>query len=158
MRLLCNWVPPLAWTAVIFWGSSTPDLRATPVALLVLDRLAVLPGLDAISPFLCTFLSSPAAELLLRKTAHIAEFAILAYLVTRALSTPHPRDTGHQQHPVPLAGVLSLAYAVTDELHQYFVPGRSCRPEDILIDAVGISLGLILARKVDRKPRSSLRH
>lgn len=158
VHLLRNWVPPLAWMAVIFWGSSAPDLRATPVALLVLDHLAVLPGLEAISPFLGTLLSSPGAELVLRKTAHITEFAILAYLVTKALSTQHPRHTGHDRNPVPLAGVLSLAYAVADELHQHFVPGRSCRPEDILIDAVGISLGLILARKVFRKRGSILRH
>lgn len=151
MRLLCSWVPPPAWMAVIFWGSSTPDLRATPVALLVLDRLTVLPGLDAISPFLRSFLSSPVAELLVRKTAHIAEFAILAYLLARACPTSHPRNTGHQRHPVLLAGVLSLAYAATDELHQHFVPGRSCRLEDVLIDAIGISLGLVLARKVFRK-------
>jgi len=151
VRLLCNWVPPLAWTAVIFWGSSTPGLQATPVALLVLDRLAVLPGLDAVGPFVRTLLSSPGAELFLRKTAHIVEFAILAYLVTRALCTPHPRLTGYDRHPVPLAGALSLAYAVTDELHQHFVPGRSCRFEDVLIDAAGICLGLVLARKVYRK-------
>jgi len=45
--------------------------------------------------------------------------------------------------------VASVLYAASDEFHQSFVPGRSCRLLDVLFDATGaaIALGLIWRRK-----------
>ena len=40
--------------------------------------------------------------------------------------------------------VLGVVYAFTDEVHQYFVPGRSCDFLDFLTDAAGISAGIAL--------------
>jgi VanZ family protein len=74
-------------------------------------------------------------DLVLRKLAHAGEFAALGALLLRAL-----RDER-------LALVLGVAYAVTDELHQHFVPGRVASPLDVLIDAVGVALGVLLWRR-----------
>lgn len=152
-KLVWNWVPPIGWALVVFWGSATPSLRATPLALRLLERLAVLPGLRCVSPFLCSLLSSPLAETVLRKAGHIAEFAVLAYLVSRAIAISRQGDPlgtqTHRPYTRP-AGLLSLLYAFADEAHQRFVPGRSARLEDVVIDAVGIALGLFVARKVFR--------
>ena len=40
--------------------------------------------------------------------------------------------------------VCILAYAVTDEIHQAFVPGRACAPMDVLIDSAGAATGAAL--------------
>jgi NAD-dependent oxidoreductase involved in siderophore biosynthesis len=73
-------------------------------------------------------------DVALRKLAHVTEYAIFAFLVRRALAAP-------------AAFGLAVAYAMSDELHQSFVRGREGRPRDVAIDAVGIALGLLAARR-----------
>ena len=106
-RLLLLWLPVLAWAAVIFALSSIPSLSS---GLGVWDTV-------------------------LRKGAHLTEYAVLGALLLRALG----RDA-----PAFLAG---MAYAATDELHQHFVAGRHASPIDVGIDAVGVALGLLVWRR-----------
>ena len=40
--------------------------------------------------------------------------------------------------------IIGTGYAITDEWHQYFIPGRSAQVSDILLDAVGVLTGIIL--------------
>ena len=80
---------------------------------------------------------------MVRKAAHFCEYAILGFLLANAL----------RLH-IPLARACLVAIAcaslfgVTDELHQYFVPGRMCDPLDWLVDTLGASLGALVARAV----------
>lgn len=41
--------------------------------------------------------------------------------------------------------LLCMIYAITDEIHQYFVPGRSCELRDVLIDSSGALLGIFIS-------------
>ena len=102
------WLPALAWAALIFALSSIPDLGTG------------LGGWD----------------LVLRKIAHAAEYAILGALLVRA--------TGRSG----LAFALGTLYAVSDELHQSFVPGRLGSPLDVAIDAAGVAVGVVLWQSV----------
>jgi VanZ family protein len=77
-------------------------------------------------------------DLVLRKVGHAAEFAVLGALLLRAL-----RDEW-------VALAAGIAYAVTDEVHQHFVPGRVGAPVDVAIDAVGVGLGVLLWRRYRR--------
>ena len=72
------------------------------------------------------------------KGYHVLEFAVLYVLVRSAYQVLGRR------HWIP--AVLCLAYAATDEFHQHFVHDRGGRWTDVLIDAGGICLGLILLR------------
>jgi VanZ family protein len=74
-------------------------------------------------------------DLVLRKLAHGVEFAVLGALLLRALRDELP------------ALVAGIAYAVTDELHQHFVPGRVGAPLDVLFDSVGVALGIAVWRR-----------
>lgn len=69
-------------------------------------------------------------DLVVKKGAHVLAYALLAVLAGRALPRP-----GY-------AILWSLAYAVSDELHQRLVPGRVGSPVDVLIDGLGILLGV----------------
>jgi VanZ family protein len=109
-RVLSAWLPVVAWAGLIFTLSSIPDLGTG------------LGGWD----------------LVLRKLAHSAEFAILGILLLRALERP------------ATAFLLGTAYAVSDELHQAFVPGRLGSPLDVLIDTVGVALGITLMLRLRR--------
>lgn len=47
-----------------------------------------------------------------------------------------------------------MMYATSDEIHQYFVPGRACMVEDVFIDTLGIVLGILLimlCRRITKK-------
>ena len=73
-------------------------------------------------------------DTVLRKLAHTVEYAVLGALLLRAVAN------------VPLAVALGTLYAVTDEIHQAFVPGRLGSPVDVAIDAVGVLCGVALWR------------
>lgn len=68
------------------------------------------------------------AHLLIRKGAHFTEYAVLAMLVANALRM-------RQKWWIPIA--FCALYAISDEIHQYFVPDRACRLLDVCIDTAG---------------------
>ncbi|HEY8778093.1 MAG TPA: VanZ family protein [Gaiellaceae bacterium] len=103
-RLLTVWLPVVVWAAVIFTFSSILNLST---------------GLGT-------------WDTILRKGAHVTEYAVLGGLLYRALG----------REPVALA--TGIAYAATDELHQHFVRGRHASPVDVAIDAVGVALGMLV--------------
>ena len=73
---------------------------------------------------------------LVRKLAHFTVFAILGALSFAAFSVDlSPRRA------FPAALILGVARAVLDEVHQAFVPGRSCELRDVCIDSAGVLLG-----------------
>ena len=74
-------------------------------------------------------------DLVLRKLAHATEYAILGALLLRALRHPN------------WAVALGIAYAISDEIHQSFVPGRQGSPLDVLIDSAGVIAGVVLAAR-----------
>jgi VanZ family protein len=103
-RVLTIWLPVLLWAAVIFTLSSIPSL-STGLGLW---------------------------DTILRKGAHVTEYAVLGALLYRALG---------REVPALAAGIASAA---TDELHQHFVRGRHGAPIDVAIDAVGVALGMLV--------------
>lgn len=130
MLLLARLVPALLWMGLIYRSSATPGLRSLPLV----QRLGLLP--PDLSPEVAWWL-----EMLLRKSAHMLAYAILAVLLAWALSARLPRRTA-----LWAALVAALLYAVTDEVHQAFVPMREGRLLDVVIDGVGAALGLLLLR------------
>ena len=75
-----------------------------------------------------------------RKSAHFTAYMILGTLSTSALLTHNIKKT--------TMSILSLGicflYAVSDEIHQVFVPGRAGRFSDVMIDTSGAVLGILL--------------
>ena len=75
-------------------------------------------------------------DLLISSTAHVFLFGLLALLLGWAMA---PYRWG-----LPLALLLTVLYALSDEFHQAFVPGRHPDPLDLACDALGAVLGLAL--------------
>ena len=84
-------------------------------------------------------------DLLTKKGAHFSEYFVLAMLLYRALRA---RPSGWRG--LPLAFAISLAYAVSDEFHQRFVPGRTPSHWDVGIDAVGSLTALAVLNRFSR--------
>lgn len=78
---------------------------------------------------------------LVRKTAHFTEYAILGGLFFLNLRNT-PLDL--IKRPLAMSILFSFLYAITDEIHQIFVPGRSAQFQDVLIDTIGASFGAII--------------
>ncbi len=79
------------------------------------------------------------------KLLHLVEYAILGYLIARAArnaSSPQLRT-----HFRIFAVCVAVLYGLTDEFHQYFVPGREADSLDLLADGAGAFLGQILLRR-----------
>ena len=91
---------------------------------------------------------------IVRKGAHFAEYTILGGFLVPAVTEWMAVD----KTPVPdsvrsiriISWLVGTLYAVTDEIHQYFVPGRSCELRDIGIDSCGVLAGVMIVSIVMR--------
>ena len=129
-RFLRYWLPPLVWALVIFVGST--------------DLMSAQQTSRFIAPFLQWLVPDIAPETIrtiqfgLRKAAHVAEYAILAALLLRAVRGDR-REL--RWHDAALAVVIAAVGAALDEYHQSFVASRTGSPGDVLIDLCGAVLG-----------------
>ena len=87
-------------------------------------------------------------DVVLRKLAHLTEYALLFLLWAFAL---------RGRRRLARAAAIAIAYAVTDELHQTTVDGRVGSPVDVLIDTAGVALAA-LALHARRRRRVRARH
>jgi len=110
-RAASLWVPVVLWAGLIFGLSSIHSLATD----------------------LGTW------DLVLRKLAHVTEYAVLGLLLLRALGREWP------------ALVVGVVYASTDEIHQHFVAGRHGAAYDVAIDAVGVLIGVYVLPRAARR-------
>ena len=77
---------------------------------------------------------------IVRKTAHFLEYFALGTLLAGVAAT-YDKNFVIKFVAAQIVGVL---YAVSDEVHQYFVPGRACRFLDVCIDSVGCMCAVVV--------------
>lgn len=83
-------------------------------------------------------------QLVIRKSAHLTEYAILALLVLRARRQPMRGERSPWRHTDAFFSFsVAALFAATDEWHQSFVPSREGKFVDVLIDSTGAALGLL---------------
>ena len=80
-------------------------------------------------------------QFIVRKGAHFTAYAILGGLCFANLRAFNKFKL---KSNFLIALVISALYAASDELHQYFVPGRSCEFRDVMIDSCGALTGIIV--------------
>ncbi len=89
------------------------------------------------------------------KMAHIAAYAVMGFLFARALRVQWNPSWAQL---IFYSVLISTLYGMSDEAHQYFVPGRHCSGWDLLADFVGASLGgfaYVLSRRLPRLKSSN---
>jgi VanZ family protein len=139
-RRFIFWAAVLIWMVLIFILSSQPAEQSKELSksttLMVLQAVErLLPG---ISLDLASFHGS------MRKVAHFFLYLILGGFVWKAL-----KESGLRGRRAMLtAFLICFLYAVSDETHQAFVPGRSAQLGDLLIDSWGGLFGILLWRYV----------
>ena len=129
------WLPLLIWMGLIFFLSAQPHVPGPPQPLL---------------------------DLILKKGSHIAGYGVLAALWTRALVGSFARQEierrgngdggclsvfGANARFLLIAWVVTVLYAISDEYHQGFVPGRHPGLADVVIDGLGAAAALLFGRQ-----------
>jgi VanZ family protein len=135
-NILKSWLPVLLWMALIYTASS--DLMSSEHT----SRFLV-PFLRWLKPDI-SGATIAQIHFLLRKGAHLAEYAILAVLLWRGFRWQRVgvRESLWPQAASALA--LTIVFAATDEWHQSFIASRGALPVDVLVDSCGAALGLAL--------------
>ncbi len=86
---------------------------------------------------------------IVRKLAHLTEYAIMGFLAARAFRTSSYGPL--RRHWFLVALLLIVIYSLLDEYHQSFVPSRTASIYDSMIDSVGGLAALVVQAK-RRKP------
>ncbi len=122
-RVLEYWLPPLAWMGLIFFLSAQLDLPHAP---------------------------GPWLDTLLKKTGHAAVYGVLAWFYLRVLRQYF--GDGRALTALRLVSIgLAVAYGLSDEYHQTFVPGRNGNLFDVTVDGVGACVAMLLDRWLVRR-------
>ena len=131
------WLPVLLWALFISWMSTEAGSPRHSSRI-------IGPILHWIYPKISDETVAQ-VQLFARKTAHVTEYAVLALLLWRA------RRRAYWGDPRPwrpkdayFAVMLSVLFAMTDEWHQTFVPGREGRVADVLIDGMGATAAMVV--------------
>ena len=125
-KVLKYWLPVVIWSLVIFYFSSLPTAPITKVYW---------------------------REFVIKKSAHVVEYAIYATLMYRAL-----KESGVDKKEAGVYSViLAFIYGISDEFHQSFTPGRDPRLRDIFFDTMGASLAIYALWKLLPKAPKKLK-
>jgi VanZ family protein len=158
-NFLVYWLPVVIWAGMIFYASSQPyekqDLRPTISDFLDLDFVESLfsttvfnyageeVSIESMGP-------AHFIEFFIRKGAHFSVYLGLGFLLYRALSIHL-----NKRLTFTASWILTILYAISDEIHQGYTPNRTPLIEDVMIDTVGgfvgITLALFLYKNIRRK-------
>ena len=136
----------LCWMCLIFHMSAQPASRSTETSLhvgMVVGEILV-PDFRA-QPFQKQLAFARAIDHPVRKCAHASEYAVLGILTGLSADSLGIRKQKWQK-----AFSAASVYAMTDEFHQLFVPGRSGQISDVLIDSAGALTGIIVLYGITR--------
>ncbi len=128
-------VAALLWAGYIFWmstGSFTSQSTRSVLARLFEQLFSIHVSYSTVRMI----------GIVIRKAAHMVEYAILAFLFYRSAG-----GRGNLAAQPKLASwciLAAVAYSLTDEFHQMFVPGREASLVDVCIDSIGALLALKL--------------
>lgn len=78
-------------------------------------------------------------DLFIKKGSHFLAYAVLASLALRVMAGG--------KRPYHWALLLTILYAISDEFHQTFIPGRNGTLADVFIDSLGGLTALLILRK-----------
>lgn len=115
-QLLKYWTPVLLWAGAIFAFSSFPTGTASKIVW---------------------------SDFILKKTAHVIEYAIFTTLLYRAFLA-----YGMDKNRAAITSVLiAIVYGLSDEYHQTFIAGRTGKIRDVGFDTIGACLAILLMKQ-----------
>ena len=142
--LLITWGPVVAIMALIYALSSRPELGGSGLFVgLLSTHFAGAPLYLTLVPIASTLDAYGAIS------AHLVEFALLAFALKGALDRQWPA-IDHIFLAYLAAWLVAVLYGTVDEWHQSFVLGRHSDPMDVLVDGLGAAGALALLYSLGR--------
>lgn len=140
--LYLTFIPALIWMFIIFGFSKESGGESSSLSLTVTQKIVdIIDFNDNMSEeeyeHMVSVLHTP-----VRKAAHMSEYAILAFLiyVPLLINVRFKKISGYFLATMSVC----LIYAITDETHQLFVPGRDGRITDVIIDTIGSMIAALI--------------
>ena len=116
----------ILWMVFIFVMSSFSSTESSNQSNFIVNIIVSIFNIDNVN----------LVTLIVRKLAHFGEYFILGVLMSSALNT-HSKN-------IFIGIALCFIYAITDEIHQLFIPGRSGQILDVCIDTLGSITSIII--------------
>ncbi|PYZ92673.1 VanZ family protein [Salipaludibacillus keqinensis] len=129
-----SWTSVLLWMGLIFYLSHQPATESNELSTGITQM--ILQAVETLVPFATIDINS--FNFFIRKSAHFVAYLVLGVLTIHAL-----RQSGvYGAKSVVTTFVICVAYAISDEVHQLFIPGRSGEVRDVVIDSAGAGTGI----------------
>lgn len=147
LRKVISWLLFILWIALIFCLSDQPATGSNKLSEGITQL--IIEKVEKIVPDVSFDLRD--FNHIIRKNAHFFAYLILGILALNML-----RNIGIKGYRgIPLALMICALYAISDEFHQIFVPGRSGNVKDVIIDSSGAFVGIVLCNCLCRIKRRS---
>jgi len=136
MRKLLSWMTVFIWMSVIFYLSHQPAAKSSELSSKVAE--VVINTIETVAPKVK--IEKQNFHHIVRKNAHFFYYFVLGILAVNAF-----RMSGISGlRGILLALLICILYAISDEIHQIFVPGRSGEIRDMVIDSSGAGTGIFI--------------
>jgi len=130
---------------VIFYLSNQPATISKGQSSGIIDLLSSI-------PLIASMMKVGIAEFIIRKSAHMFLYFVLAILIYTTINKKSDIKT------YMISFLLTAFYSCTDEFHQLFIEGRSGEIRDVMVDSTGALIGLLvifLLIKTDKCSKST---
>lgn len=138
---IISWLMVIGWMLLIVSFSSDPADISDRKSQAVLER--VEPAVEKMEESLkIQIADNGRLHFYVRKNAHMFNYFVLAVLMATCLRMSGVR--GYRSYLI--AYIVVTLFSAVDEYYQTFIPGRSGEVRDVLVDNVGVVMGLVAAR------------
>lgn len=135
-ELVISWIAVILWMALIFHLSAQPATQSKEISRGITE--VVVETVERVAPNRADDIDIQRVHHLIRKNAHFFSYLVLGVLVLNSLT----RSGSLGVKDVTFALVICILYAISDEIHQLYVPGRRGELRDVIIDSLGSTVGI----------------
>lgn len=134
-RKILSWTLLISWMVLIFYLSHQPATQSNGLSTGITKK--VIETVEMIASNLDIDIRS--FNHIIRKNEHLFAYLILGILVSNGVMSNQPVSKKN----IMLALFICVLYAISDEVHQLFIPGRSGQIKDVFIDSAGAVVGIL---------------
>ncbi len=126
----------IMWMILIFYLSHQPVTKSNNLSKGITE--VIIETVEKVTPKRVFNVSR--LNHILRKNAHFFAYLVLGILVSNALRSN--KIYGFKN--IGIALTICVLYAISDEIHQLFVPGRGGQIKDVILDSFGAIVGILI--------------
>jgi len=130
----------IIWMIIIFLMSNSSAVESSNQSGLIttlINRILMLENFEFL-------------DFIIRKSAHLFEYIVLGILMINCFKNYNIKNY------FLLAIILCFIYACTDEIHQVFIPGRSGKVQDVLLDTLGSIVGVVSYYSISKRSKNKI--